>query len=454
MMEPSLAGKDRAPSVFDEADSVRSRKPKWELIADVSIVTAAELNLLKAFDQNANKVIETDGLKLASILMKILQNVANPESKRYVITILADMINVSESRASLLIESAKAENMIVSEPFFKLLGKKEDPYLMHQASRIMSSLVMAGDKLGGNMKKYFVWLRNIIGRMELDTPEVSLLCIQRVLSRSENRLLLFQEGLDACLIPLTWENRIQAQYQAILCLWMTSFDPIVASNMENTHHVVAKVAAVLKTARKEKLARVCIALFRNLVQKPEDSNVAQDHLSVMVGAKVLPVINNIVEQKMFADEELMDDAKFLLGRLQERFEKMSSFDEYSSEVMTGPLEWSPVHKSIRFWKENVTRFNDDNYKLLRMLVEYLKSKQSSSECIAVAIHDLGEYARHYPAGKRALDSLQAKICVTGLIEHEDSAVRYEALIALQKMMTNNWEYLGEKTRKDMEGKTA
>jgi V-type H+-transporting ATPase subunit H len=47
--------------------------------------------------------------------------------------------------------------------------------------------------------------------------------------------------------------------------------------------------------------------------------------------------------------------------------------------LTGPLEWSPVHKSQRFWKENVARFNDENYKLLRMLVEYLKNKNSSAE---------------------------------------------------------------------------
>lgn len=315
--------------------------------------------------------------------------------------------------------------------------------------------MMAGDKLGGNTATYFQWLRSIITKGEvLDTAELSLLCIQRVLTRSENRLLFYQGGLDSLLAALSWENRLQAQYQSILCLWMLSFDPIVASNMESTYHIVAKVASVFKTARKEKLARVCIALFRNLVSKPEDAKVSQDHLSIMIGAKVLPVITSIVEQKTFLDEELIEDAKLLMGKLQERLEKMSSFDEYASEVMTGPLEWSPVHKSIRFWKENVARFNDENYKLLKLLVEYLKNKASSAECVAVAIHDLGEYARHYPAGKRALDSLQAKICVTGLIEHEDPAVRYEALIALQKMMTNNWEYLGEKTRKDMEGKTA
>ena len=43
----------------------------------------------------------------------------------------------------------------------------------------------------------------------------------------------------------------------------------------------------------------------------------------------------------------------------------SSFDEYSSEVKSGRLEWSPVHKSERFWRENAIRLNENNYSLLK-----------------------------------------------------------------------------------------
>lgn len=43
----------------------------------------------------------------------------------------------------------------------------------------------------------------------------------------------------------------------------------------------------------------------------------------------------------------------------------SSFDEYASEVRSGRLEWSPVHKSEKFWVENNTRLNEKNYELLK-----------------------------------------------------------------------------------------
>ena len=43
----------------------------------------------------------------------------------------------------------------------------------------------------------------------------------------------------------------------------------------------------------------------------------------------------------------------------------SSFDEYSSEVKSGRLEWSPVHKSEKFWHENAARLNEKNFELLK-----------------------------------------------------------------------------------------
>ena len=46
----------------------------------------------------------------------------------------------------------------------------------------------------------------------------------------------------------------------------------------------------------------------------------------------------------------------------------SSLDEYSTELKSGRLEWSLVHKSDKFWRENASRLNDNNYQLLKILV--------------------------------------------------------------------------------------
>ena len=77
---------------------------------------------------------------------------------------------------------------------------------------------------------------------------------------------------------------------------------------------------------------------------------------------------------------------------------MSSYDEYMNEVKTGRLEWSPVHTSEKFWRENSEKLNERNYELLKMLISLLESDDPL--IVTVAAHDLGEYVRHYPRGKQ------------------------------------------------------
>jgi hypothetical protein len=45
------------------------------------------------------------------------------------------------------------------------------------------------------------------------------------------------------------------------------------------------------------------------------------------------------------------------------------------QVKSGKLEWSPVHRSERFWRENVTRLNDKKHELLKLLVNYLTKSE-------------------------------------------------------------------------------
>ena len=126
---------------------------------------------------------------------------------------------------------------------------------------------------------------------------------------------------------------------------------------------------------------------------------------------------------------------------------MSTFDEYASEVSSGLLEWSPVHRSEKFWRENVERLNDDRHKLVKILIQLLETS-TDPKVLAVAAHDVGEYVRHYPRGKQVLDTLGGKQYIMMHMSHDEKDVRYEALVAVQKVMTQNWGALGKKINED------
>lgn len=161
----------------------------------------------------------------------------------------------------------------------------------------------------------------------------------------------------------------------------------------------------------------------------------------MVTCKVLKTLE-LLENRKFEDDDITEDIEFLKEELEKSFHDLSSFDEYSTEVKSGRLEWSPVHTSVKFWRENAEKLNDKNYELLKILIRLLETSKDPL-ILSVANHDIGEYVRHYPRGKNVVDKLGGKQMVMHHLAHEDPNVRYEALLAVQKIMVHNWEYLGK-----------
>jgi V-type H+-transporting ATPase subunit H len=143
----------------------------------------------------------------------------------------------------------------------------------------------------------------------------------------------------------------------------------------------------------------------------------------------------------------------LIEKLQNSVQDLSSFDEYATEIKSGRLEWSPVHKSAKFWRENALRLNEKNYDLLRILIHLLDTSKDPL-VLSVASYDIGEYVRHNPRGKNVIEQLGGKQLVMQLLSHEDPNVRYEALLAVQKLMVHNWEYLGKQLEKESESKPS
>jgi len=253
------------------------------------------------------------------------------------------------------------------------------------------------------------------------------------------------DGIATLLAVLKGRVNFQVQYQLIFCLWVLTFNPLLAEKM-NKSNIIPILANILSDSVKEKVTRIILAVFRNLIEKPEEAAVSKEQCIAMVQCKVLKQLS-ILEQRKFDDEDIVADIEFLNEKLQASVQDLSSFDEYATEIKSGRLEWSPVHKSAKFWRENAPRLNEKNYELLRILINLLETNRDPL-VLSVASFDIGEYVRHYPRGKHIIEQLGGKQLVMQLLGHEDPNVRYEALLAVQKLMVHNWEYLGRQLEKE------
>eukprot|EP01113_Clastostelium_recurvatum_P038042 TRINITY_DN562_c0_g1_i2.p2 TRINITY_DN562_c0_g1~~TRINITY_DN562_c0_g1_i2.p2 ORF type:complete len:220 (+),score=78.70 TRINITY_DN562_c0_g1_i2:823-1482(+) len=201
--------------------------------------------------------------------------------------------------------------------------------------------------------------------------------------------------------------------------------------------LIPSVVETLKTVSKEKIVRLCLSTLRNLLDKPRNNEQ-------MIDAGLMRMLN-ILSNKKWGDEDIIDDLKTLNESLAKNIVVMSSFDTYKKEILSGRLEWSPVHKSDRFWRENNGKLEDNDYQLLLMLKDILTSGGAGNpQNLAIACFDLGEFARYHPRGRVVLQRLDIKMEIMRLMTHENPEVKKEALYAIQKMMVHNWEYLSAK----------
>ena len=135
-----------------------------------------------------------------------------------------------------------------------------------------------------------------------------------------------------------------------------------------------------------------------MIEKPEESQVVKENCISMVQCKVMKQLE-FLEQRKFEDEDIQSDIEFLKEKMEISLQDLSSYDEYVTEVRSGRLEWSPVHRSEKFWRENAHKLNDANYELLKILIQLLQTA-TDPLILSVACFDLGEYVRHYQRGKQ------------------------------------------------------
>jgi V-type H+-transporting ATPase subunit H len=286
----------------------------------------------------------------------------------------------------------------------------------------------------------FKWCTNIIRHQQTPLEVSTALGALQVLLRKDHLRNSFYEAdgletLGGIIKKYTSSNStaaFQILYQSTYALWLMSYNSNIAEKFGDAQ-IIQRLADLIRTSVKEKVIRMAVACLRNSIEKGNNNQ----H---MIEFNVLKEIDKLV-QKKWADEDIVADLELIQQSLQKNMVQLSSFTMYKQELMSGELEWSPVHKSEKFWRENYKNFEENNNKPLATLVTLLGRPESKPLVLAVACYDIGEFVRFHPQGRMLLQNLGAKVAIMNLMNHEDPNVQKQALLCLQKMMVHNWEYL-------------
>ncbi|XP_024082413.1 V-type proton ATPase subunit H [Cimex lectularius] len=441
-----------ATSVLQQqASEIRGQQINWQCYLQGLMISQEEFNTIVAFDTTdaakRERVIKSNPTQLAKTFLNILEHVSKDSTIQYVLVLIDDMLQEDLKKVEIFREHSVRKKEPICGQFLNLLNGS-DGFIVNMTARIIAKIASYNTELisKSDLSFYLTWLKDQLKIPNNQYMQSVARCLQTMLRIDEYKAAFISvDGITTLLSVLIGHVNFQIQYQLIFCIWVLTFNPKLAERM-NKFSVIPILSDILSDSVKEKVTRIILATFRNLIEKPEDASISKEHCIAMVQTKVLKQLS-ILEQRKFDDEDIVEDVQFLNEKLQASVQDLSSFDEYATEVKTGRLEWSPVHRSAQFWRENAGRLNEKNYELLRILIHLLETSRDPL-VLSVASYDIGEYVRHYPRGKHVIENLGGKQLVMQLLSHEDPNVRYEALLAVQKLMVHNWEYLGRQLEKE------
>uniref|UniRef100_A0A672Z076 V-type proton ATPase subunit H n=1 Tax=Sphaeramia orbicularis TaxID=375764 RepID=A0A672Z076_9TELE len=424
-----------------KAAEVRANLVNWQSYLQSQMISAEDCEFIKKFEvansEEKQVILTNEGHQCAKTFLNLMAHISKEQTVQYILTLIDDTLQENHQRVNIFFDYAKKTKNTAWSYFLPMLNR-QDLFTVHMAARIIAKLAAWGRDLmeGSDLNYYFNWIKSQLSSQSSQYVQCVAGCLQLMLRVNEYRFAWVEaDGVNCITAVLSNKCGFQLQYQMIFCVWLLAFSPQLCEQLRR-YNVVPALSDILQESVKEKVTRIILAAFRNLLEKSAERETRQEYALAMIQCKVLKQLENLEQQK-YDDEDITEDIKFLLERLGESVQDLSSFDEYSSELKSGRLEWSPVHKSEKFWRENAVRLNEKNYELLKILTRLLEVSDDP-QVIAVAAHDIGEYVRHYPRGKRVIEQLGGKQLVMNHMHHEDQLVRYNALLAVQKLMVHNW----------------
>ncbi|KAI9446627.1 ATPase V1 complex subunit H [Lactarius indigo] len=418
---------------------IRVKQVPWEGYQRAGHVTLEELALIKKVDRQprakTESLILSDGQAYAQLYLGLLKKLQRVDTLQSILVLIADALTDHEERIVLFTRASVSDPDLPFGPLLRILETQDD-FVQLKTSQILTVLLSAEQAplQQWQLQPLLSYLSICVQGTSPNKRDVAVQCLEAILPRHEVRQAVWAiPGIVSGLVDVLKSNQNpQMNYQVGFCFWLLTFEADIAEQINKRYDVIPLFISVAQAAAKEKVVRVNIATLRNLVTKAPSAN-----LPAMLVAELLPFVKNLATRK-WSDEDILEDVQFLIDELNARFESLTTWDEYTSELTSGHLSWTPVHDSNLFWKENATKLNEKDHVHLKRLVELLRTSQDPL-VLAVAAHDLGQYVRYYERGKKIVTDLGAKTRVMELMSHSSQEVRYQALLSVQRLVSHPWQ---------------
>ncbi|KIO27114.1 hypothetical protein M407DRAFT_73717 [Tulasnella calospora MUT 4182] len=419
-------------------EKIRSKPVPWEGYQRANLVTSEELALIKKVDRQpqakVQSILVTDGPTYATLYLKLLKKLVRVDTMQYLLVMIGDALLDHDERIPLFTKQIDTEPELPYGPLLRACTTP-DEFVQLKAAQILTTLLSSesGPLSNQHIQPFLNTLASLIQGTSPHARDVAVQSLEALLTRTECRAAAWTmpNVVDGLVTILESNPTPQMCYQVGFCFWLLTFEQDVAEQINRKFDIIPLLMIIAQSVVKEKVQRVIVATYRNLVAKAPSQN-----LPAMLVAKLLPYVKNLSTRK-WSDEEIVEDIEFLKEELTKNFESLTTYDEYTSELASGHLSWTPVHDSEAFWKENATKLNDKDYEQLKVLVKLLK-ESTDPVVLAVAAHDVGQYTKHYERGKKTLSDLGAKTRVMELMSHDNPDVRYQALLTTQRLVSQAW----------------
>jgi V-type H+-transporting ATPase subunit H len=420
---------------LDEIQSnIRVRPIPWEGYVRANLLSANEAALIKSIEKEPpakrGEIIGKNPDQYADTVVELLSRISRDDVVKYILSFAGEFaVELPEFTQSLL-------KRPILDVLVRLLQKNDEQiYLL--SAQLLVVLVNVQEAEAPIVDALVGFLANkLVSSPNVNFQVIGVQSFGGLVGKRWYRGEFWnarQQVIPSILkIMTTSKGNLQLQYHTLLILWLLTFDKTCANGIVGEFEVIHTLIDIARSTVKEKIMRLAIATLVNIVNMGPNIGIP-----TLISHSALPLIKTLSDRK-WADDELIEDLRTLGTILQEKFDSMTTFDEYNSEIVGKKLTWSPPHRSDVFWKQNIGKFKESNWKTLTQLANIISSS-SDDVSLAVACNDIARIIAELPESIKVLEKLGTKIKVMELMNYSEPEVRYEALKATQAFISQSFK---------------